>query len=65
MKRRDYLAALTLIPTLPLTAHAGSRSLRVGIFPGTGSADTFRDELRAAPQPFARTRAEGWGVSPG
>ena len=46
MKRRAFLAGLTLLSALPLLAHAGTPDLSVGIYPGTGTADMFRDDFR-------------------
>ena len=62
MKRRSFLAGLTLLPALPLVAHADDAELSIGIYPGTGKADIFMDEFRAAAMPFAQALAASLGV---
>ncbi len=57
MNRRDFLASIALLSTLPSLALASGRSLSIGIFPGTGTAGMFRDELRAATKPFVESLA--------
>jgi len=64
MKRRSFLAGLTLLPALPLVAHADDAELSIGIYPGTGKADIFMDEFRAAAMPFAQALAASLGVEP-
>lgn len=64
MKRRDFLAGLALIPALPLFAHAAGESLRIGIFPGTGTSDMLPEELRAATRSFAKAVAGALGREP-
>lgn len=64
MKRRSFLAGLTLIPALPLMAYADDSDLSIGIYPGTGTADMFLDEFRAATMPFAQALAGALGVEP-
>lgn len=64
MKRRDFLAGLTLFTALPLIAHAGDDNLSIGIFPGTGSTDMLREDLRAATKPFAQAIAGTIGRQP-
>lgn len=64
MKRRSFLAGLTLLPALPLVAYAEDNVLSIGIYPGTGKADIFMDDFRAAAMPFAQALAESLGVEP-
>lgn len=64
MKRRDFLAGLAVLPALPMLAHASGESLRIGIFPGTGTADMLREELRAANGSFAKAVANALGRQP-
>lgn len=65
MKRRSFLAGLTLLPALPLMAYAGDEAeLSIGIYPGTGKADIFMDDFRAAAMPFAEALAAALGVEP-
>lgn len=65
MKRRDFLTGLVVLPALPLLAHASGESLRIGIFPGTGTSDMLREDLRAATRSFARAVAGAVGRQPG
>jgi ABC-type phosphate/phosphonate transport system substrate-binding protein len=64
MKRRAFLAGLTLLSALPLLAHAGTPDLSVGIYPGTGTADMFRDDFRTLAKPFANALAGALGRKP-
>lgn len=64
MKRRGFLAGLALLPALPLVARADDGELSIGIYPGTGKADIFMDEFRAAAMPFAQALAASLGVEP-
>lgn len=64
MKRRDFLAGLAVLPALPLLAHASGGNLRIGIFPGTGTSDMLREDLRAATRAFARAVAGAVGRQP-
>ena len=65
MKRRNFLAGLTLLPALPLMARADdSAELSIGIYPGTGKADIFMEDFREAAMPFARALAASLGVEP-
>jgi ABC-type phosphate/phosphonate transport system substrate-binding protein len=64
MKRRDFLAGLALLPVLPLIVHASELELNVGIYPGTGTADMLRDELRASTRAFAQSLADAVGREP-
>jgi len=64
MKRRDFLAGLTVLPALPLLAHASGENLRIGIFPGTGTSDMLREDLRSATRSFARAVAGAVGRQP-
>jgi hypothetical protein len=61
MKRRDFLAGLTLLPALPLMAYASEPDLSIGIFPGTGTADMFREDFRVLVKPFAQALAGAVG----
>lgn len=64
MNRRDFLAALAIFPAFQMLAHAMGESLRIGIFPGTGTADMLREELRAANRSFAKAVANALGRPP-
>lgn len=65
VKRRQFLAGLVLLPVAPLAAHAASGSgLSIGIYPGTGKADIFMDEFRAAAMPFAQALGAALGREP-
>ncbi|MDP1862296.1 MAG: PhnD/SsuA/transferrin family substrate-binding protein [Thiobacillus sp.] len=66
MHRRQFLAGLTLLPALPLMAYADDTELTIGIYPGTGKADIFMDDFRAAAMPFAQALAAslGGGLDP-
>jgi ABC-type phosphate/phosphonate transport system substrate-binding protein len=64
MKRRVFLSGLTLLPALPLMAHAGELDLSIGIYPGTGTADMFREDFRAVTKPFANALAGALGREP-
>lgn len=64
MQRRAFLAGLTLLPALPLVAYAGKPELSIGIYPGTGTADMFRDDFRAVAKPFAQALAAALGREP-
>ncbi len=66
MQRRQFLAGLTLLPALPLIAYADDSELTIGIYPGTGKADIFMDDFRAAAMPFAQALAAslGGGLEP-
>lgn len=61
MQRRQFLAGLALLPALPLMAYADDAELTIGIYPGTGKADVFMDEFRAAAMPFAQALAASLG----
>ena len=64
MQRRQFLAGLTLLPALPLMAYAEDAELTIGIYPGTGKADIFMDEFRAAAMPFAQALGASMGLEP-
>lgn len=64
MNRRGFLAGLTLIPALPLMAHAEEGVLSIGIYPGTGKADIFMDDFRTAAMPFAQALGASLGLKP-
>lgn len=64
MERRDFLAGLALMPVLPLIAHASDMDLSIGIFPGTGTADMLRADLRASTMGFVKTLASAVGRQP-
>ncbi|HEY9098265.1 MAG TPA: PhnD/SsuA/transferrin family substrate-binding protein [Thiobacillus sp.] len=64
MQRRQFLAGLTLFPAFPLMAYAANQELGIGIYPGTGKADIFMDEFRAAAQPFAQVLGGALGLNP-
>jgi len=54
MQRRSFLAILTVLPALPLVAHAAKPSLNIGIYPGTGKADILTADFRTYAMPFAQ-----------
>ena len=65
MKRRSFLAGLTLLPSLSLSslkAYASDETLSVGIFPGAGSADMPLEALRTALVPFTEVLAGALGL---
>lgn len=62
MHRRQFLAGLTLLPALPLMAYANDSELTLGIYPGTGKADIFMDDFRAAAMPFAQALGASLGM---
>ncbi len=65
MQRRQFLAGLTLLPALPLMAYAADDAdLTIGIYPGTGKADIFMDDFRAAAMPFAQALGASLGLDP-
>lgn len=65
MQRRQFLAGLSLFPVLPWVAHAAEGSeLTIGIYPGTGKADIFMDDFRAAAMPFAQALGAALGLEP-
>lgn len=64
MKRRGFLAGLSLIPALPLMAYANEPELSIGIYPGTGTADMLREDFRAVTKPFAQALAGALGREP-
>ncbi|KVW97839.1 PhnD/SsuA/transferrin family substrate-binding protein [Thiobacillus denitrificans] len=64
MRRRSFLAGLTILSALPLVAHAAGRDLRIGIYPGTGKADILMGDFRAYAMPFAQALASALGATP-
>jgi len=62
MQRRQFLAGLVLLPALPLKAYAEDSELSIGIYPGTGKADIFMDDFRAAAMPFAQALGASLGL---
>jgi ABC-type phosphate/phosphonate transport system substrate-binding protein len=64
MRRRSFLAGLTILPALPLVAHAAGRDLRIGIYPGTGKADILMGDFRAYAMPFAQALGAALGATP-
>ena len=64
MQRRQFLAGLALLPALPLLAYADDAELSIGIYPGTGKADIFMDDFRAAAMPFALALGASLGLEP-
>lgn len=64
MRRRSFLAGLTILPALPLAAHAASGDLNIGIYPGTGKADVLMGDFRAHAMPFAQALAASIGAKP-
>lgn len=65
MQRRQFLAGLTLLPALPIMAYAADPKLSLGIYPGTGKADIFMDDFRAAAMPFALVLSAALHRKPG
>jgi hypothetical protein len=64
MRRRSFLAGLTILPALPLAAHAANGDLSIGIYPGTGKADIVMGDFRAYAMPFAQALAAAQGGKP-
>lgn len=64
MRRRSFLAGLTILPALPLAAHAAGGDLSIGIYPGTGKADIVMGDFRAYAMPFAQALAAAQGGKP-
>ena len=64
MRRRSFLAGLTVLPALPLVAHAAKSDLNIGIYPGTGKADILTDDFRAYAMPFAQALGASVGAKP-
>lgn len=64
MRRRSFLAGLTVLPALPLVAHAAEGDLNIGIYPGTGKADILMTDFRAYAMPFAQALASSVGAKP-
>ncbi|MDT3707960.1 MAG: PhnD/SsuA/transferrin family substrate-binding protein [Thiobacillus sp.] len=54
MRRRSFLAGLSVLPVLPMAAHAAQGDLSIGIYPGTGKADILMGDFRAYALPFAQ-----------
>ena len=65
MQRRQFLAGLTLLPTIPLLAYAEESKLSIGIYPGTGKADIFMNDFREAAMPFALAVSAALDRQPG
>jgi hypothetical protein len=64
MHRRSFLAALTVLPALPLAARAAQGDLNIGIYPGTGKADIVMGDFRAYAMPFAQALGDAIGATP-
>lgn len=64
MHRRQFLTGLALLPGMPLLAHADDK-LNIGIYPGTGKADIFIEDFRAAAMPFATAISAALDRQPG
>lgn len=64
MRRRSFLAGLTVLPALPLVAHAAGRSLNIGIYPGTGKADILLGDFRTFAKPFGDALGDALGAQP-
>lgn len=64
MRRRSFLAGLTILPALPLVVNAAGRDLRIGIYPGTGKADILMGDFRAYAMPFAQALGSAIGATP-
>ncbi len=64
MRRRSFLAGLTVLPALPLAAHAAQGDLNIGIYPGTGKADILMGDFRAYAMPFAQALGSAVGAKP-
>lgn len=64
MRRRSFLTGLTILPALPLVAHAAGGDLRIGIYPGTGKADILAGDFRAYAMPFGQALGAALGASP-
>ena len=64
MRRRSFLAGLTVLPALPLVAHAAKGNLSIGIYPGTGKADILMGDFRAYAMPFAQALGAALDAKP-
>lgn len=64
MRRRSFLAGLSVLPALPLAAHAAQGDLNIGIYPGTGKADILMADFRAYAMPFAQALGSAVGAKP-
>ena len=64
MHRRTFLSGLTLLAALPLATRAQEKVLTIGIYPGTGKADTPTYEFVEAAKPFAQALAAPFGLEP-
>ncbi|MBU1222650.1 MAG: phosphate/phosphite/phosphonate ABC transporter substrate-binding protein [Gammaproteobacteria bacterium] len=64
MRRRSFLAGLTILPALPLVAHAAKGTLNIGIYPGTGKADIVMGDFRAYAMPFAQALGAAVNAQP-
>ena len=64
MDRRSFLASLAVLPWLPGMAQAQSRSLNIGIYPGTGKADIVMGDFRAYAMPFAQALGNAVNAQP-
>ncbi|MDP1644032.1 MAG: hypothetical protein Q8K35_06200 [Thiobacillus sp.] len=64
MRRRSFLARLTILPALPLVAHAAKAELNIGIYPGTGKADILMGDFRAYAMPFAQALGAALDAKP-
>ena len=64
MRRRSFLAGLTILPALPLAAHAAAGDLNIGIYPGTGKADILMGDFRTHAMPFAQALGASIGAKP-
>lgn len=64
MRRRSFLAGLTILPALPLAAHAAAGDLNIGIYPGTGKADILMGDFRTHAMPFAQALGAAIGAKP-
>jgi hypothetical protein len=64
MRRRSFLAGLTVLPVLPLAAHAAEGDLNIGIYPGTAKAGIYVGDFRDYALPFAQALGTALGLKP-
>ncbi|MEW6414946.1 MAG: PhnD/SsuA/transferrin family substrate-binding protein [Pseudomonadota bacterium] len=64
MHRRSFLAGLAGLAALPFAAQAQTRSLNLGVYPGTGKADIVMGDFRAYAMPFAQALGAAINAQP-
>lgn len=64
MQRRRFLAGLTLLPLMPVAAHAAKAELTIGVYPGTGKADIVLGDFKTFAMPFAQSLGAAVSLKP-